>query len=69
MKKDVVFRNLRTFSTEKLLKYLRKHIRINVRMKISVGTYGKLGEEGRKIQSNSVNQNSVKFFSVNFYKN
>ena len=43
MKKYVVFRNVRTFSTEKMLYYLRIHIRINVHMKISVGTNGQFG--------------------------
>ena len=40
LKKYVFFRNLSTFIAENLFKDLREHIRINVRMKISVGMYG-----------------------------
>ena len=61
MKNYVVFRNVRNFSIEKLLIYLRERIHINVRMKISVGRYGQFrggGENFRQIQTN---------FSDNFW--
>ena len=71
MKKYVVFCNLRIFSTGKLLKYLRKRIRVNVRMKISVGRYGQCFWVGRGVSRQSKIKTilSAIFKSFRLYEN